>query len=238
MRKIKTISVVLLLLALPLLAFTPVAQAGEKARTEKEAAKPAAITYKPPLRGAPAGRVGGGTRGTDRESFQLMVLAPNHAGQTVSAQPTLYWYISKVTTYPVELTITERGAEKPLLEEVIKGPERGGIQAVRLADHGVALKKNTQYKWFVTLVTDSAYRSKDILAGGIITPVDAPESVAGKEDPYLYAQEGLWYDAFDALSERIEAEPGNTELRMERAALLEQVGLKEVADFEAAEAQR
>ena len=37
-----------------------------------------APVYKPPLRGAPGGRVGGGTRGTGREAFILSVLAPAH----------------------------------------------------------------------------------------------------------------------------------------------------------------
>ena len=39
--------------------------------------------YKPPLRGAPGGRVGGGTRGTPRDLFVLSALAPDHSGLTV-----------------------------------------------------------------------------------------------------------------------------------------------------------
>ncbi len=36
--------------------------------------------YNPPKRGAPAGRVGGGTRGgTQRDVFVLSVLAPDHS---------------------------------------------------------------------------------------------------------------------------------------------------------------
>ena len=54
----------------------------------------AAPVYRPPLRGAPRGRVGGGSRGTGRESFVLSVLAPDHTGLTTSEQPSLYWFIS------------------------------------------------------------------------------------------------------------------------------------------------
>jgi len=54
-------------------------------------------TYRPPLRGAPGGRVGGGTRGIGDEFITLLVLAPNHVGLTVQGQPTLYWYLSKPT---------------------------------------------------------------------------------------------------------------------------------------------
>ncbi|MBS1112695.1 MAG: uncharacterized protein H6Q92_457 [Nitrospirae bacterium] len=195
--------------------------------------------YKPPLRGSPAGRVGGGTRGTERESFLLMVLAPDHVGLTIHDQPSLYWFISKPTTYPVELTVIERNAVQPLLEKILKSPEKGGIQSLRLADYGVRLRIGIQYKWFVTLVTDAAHRSKDILAGGIITLVDAPLSLPAKLESagssgayFVYAEEGLWYDSLDAVSRMIDAAPTNLELHKQRAALLEQVGLSEVAAFE------
>ena len=198
------------------------------------------LLYKPPLRGAPAGRIGGGTRGvTERESFSLQVLVPDHAALTVSDQPNLYWYISKLTTYPIELTIIEKKAVKPLIEKTILGTDKAGIQVIRLADFGIHLRKNVQYKWFVTLLTDSEQRSKDILAGGIITFVDAPPSLkdklasAGRDNASsVYAEEGIWYDALGAISGMIDASPGNRELRRMRASLLEQIGLTEVAAFE------
>jgi len=196
--------------------------------------------YKPPLRGSPAGRVGGGTRGaSDRESFSLLVLAPDHVGLTMQDQPCLYWFISKPTSYPVELTIIERNAVKPLVEKVIHGIDQGGIHAIRLSDYGVRLARDVPYKWFVTLVTDAAHRSKDILAGGIIRRVDAPPTVAARLEGAdgntafrVYTEEGYWYDSLGAISGMIEASPGNEELRKGRASLLEQVGLTEAAAFE------
>ncbi|HYA86251.1 MAG TPA: DUF928 domain-containing protein, partial [Nitrospirota bacterium] len=153
--------------------------------------------------------------------------------------PNLYWYVSKPIPHPVELTIVERNAVKPVVENVIQGPDRGGIQAIRLADYGVHLRRNVPYKWFVTLVVDADHRSKDILAGGIITSVDPPLSLPAKlkaadalKAPSIYAEEGLWYDAIGSISQMIDASPGNMELRKQRASLLEQVGLLEVAAFE------
>jgi hypothetical protein len=198
------------------------------------------LSYKPPLRGAPAGRVGGGTRGaTERESFSLLVLAPDHVGYTTQDQPCLYWFISKPTSYAVELTVAERKAVSPLMEKVLKGPEKAGIQSICLADHGIRLKKNVQYKWFVTLVTDADHRSKDILAGGMIELLEPSPSLAGKlkdadkgRATYIYADEGLWYDALWSITRMIDASPGNVDLRLERAALLKQVGLLEPAEFD------
>ena len=59
------------------------------AATPDAKATASAPVYKPPLRGAPGGRVGGGTRGTGREAFILSVLAPAHTGLTSSEQPVL-----------------------------------------------------------------------------------------------------------------------------------------------------
>ena len=51
-----------------------------------------------------------------------------------------------------------------------------------------------------------------------------PESAAE-----VYAESGIWYDAIDELSKQIAAKPA---LRGQRAALLEQVGLNDVAAFD------
>jgi hypothetical protein len=202
---------------------------------------PAKVVYKPPLRGTPAGRVGGGTRGaTERESFSLLALAPDHIGYTVREQPCLYWFISKPTTLPVEVTVIERNGVKPALEKVVKGPEQGGIQSVCLADHGVTLRRDVQYKWFVTLVTDADQRSKDILAGGIISLINPSPALTGKlkgdsagmAATAVYAEEGFWYDALETISRLIDAAPDNVELRKQRATLLEQVGLAETTKLE------
>jgi hypothetical protein len=204
------------------------------------AASVAKPVYKPPLRGAPAGRVGGGTRGaTERESFSLLVLAPDHVGYTVKEQPCLYWFISKPTSYPVEITVTERKAVKPLLEKVLNGSGAAGIQSICLADHGVGLKKDVTYKWFVTLVTDSTQRSRDILAGGILERSAPSAALSAKLQgaerdrvPFIYAEEGFWYDALGSVTDLINASPGNRELRSQRCFLLDQVGLTEAAAFE------
>lgn len=51
-------------------------------------------------------------------------------------------------------------------------------------------------------------------------------------DVFVYAENGIWYDAIASVSTRIEAAPSDPELRAQRAALLQQVGLSDVADFD------
>jgi hypothetical protein len=50
--------------------------------------------------------------------------------------------------------------------------------------------------------------------------------------PAVYAEAGLWYDAIDQLSKQIGADRGNRALREQRAALLDQVGLRDAAAFD------
>src|SRR4030095_7120345 len=82
--------------------------------------------YNPPKRGAPAGRVGGGTRGgTQRDVFVLSVLAPDHSGFTTNEQPSLYWYISNSTSLPIELTLMDPQGIQPILETRLPAPVTG-----------------------------------------------------------------------------------------------------------------
>src|SRR4029078_13123615 len=121
--------------------------------------------YSPPSRGAPGGRIGGGTRG-GQNVFVLSVLAPDHSAFTTTEQPSLYWFISKPTSLPVELTVMDPHGIKPLLETQLPPPTNAGIQRVRLADYNVHLAPGAAYRWFVAVVPDADRRSKDILAGG------------------------------------------------------------------------
>lgn len=212
--------------------------AEEQAKTG-ETAKPL-FTYKAPLRGAPATRVGGGSRSAGASAITLDVLAPDHTGYTLQENPTIYWYVSERITDPVEVTVTAMGspqeAFQPLLEITLKPPFDKGVHAVRLKDHGVVLKRDTEYQWFVAVVPDPNQRSNDILAGGSIKRISAPQALEARlreagefVKPALYAESGVWYDAIDQLSTLISANPANNQLREQRAALLKEAGLADAA---------
>ena len=207
-------------------------QAGDV--TKKITSTPLVPVYKPPVRGAPGGRVGGGTRGTD-QTFVLSVVAPNHTGLTTQEQPELFWYLSKAISTPMEFTVMDDQGVKPLIETSLGIPSQPGIQRVRLADYGVRLEPGKHYEWFVALVIDPDKRSKDVLAGGAIERVERSEAQASMSVTDLasfYADHGIWYDAIAAVSNLIEATPNDSALRRQRAALLEQAGLQEIAEAE------
>lgn len=211
-------------------------QAQAQTTSTKSAVPP--IVYHPPQRGAPGWRVGGGTRGPANE-VMLAALTPDHIGLTAQARPSLYWYVSGVTPAPIELIVTREQAIHPLVETRLQPPARPGIHRVRLADYGIQLEPGVLYKWFVSLVFDPASRAKDLVAGGAITRTELSAAVQAQlkqvdkhHIPRLYAELGLWYDALAAISDLLEAAPQDTELRARRAALLEQVGLTEVAAYD------
>jgi hypothetical protein len=208
---------------------------------DRESGKSEAVTYKPPLRGAPLTRVGGGTRSAG-SALAVNVLAPSDTGLTTQEKPTIYWFASQPVDKPVELTITSteslKDAATPVLEITLQPPLAKGIHAFRLADHGVALKPGVEYQWFVAVVRNPAQRSNDVLAGGTIKRVTDSQVPAQLKQaspaqmPALYAEAGIWYDAIDQLSKQISADQSNRQLRERRAALLEQVGLREAAAFD------
>jgi Domain of Unknown Function (DUF928) len=196
-----------------------------------------APVYNPPKRGAPGGRVGGGTRGIQREVFVLSVLAPDHSGFTTNEQPSLYWFISNATSLPVELTVMDPQGVQPILETRLPVPVTPGVHRIRLADYNVHLAPGAAYRWFVAVVPDADRRSKDIMAGGAIERVEMPEELkakvakAAKSDlPSLYGEAGLWYDTVAAISELIDAAPQDQALHKQRTALLSQVGLTGITE--------
>lgn len=201
----------------------------------------ATFAYSPPMRGSTdSGRVGGGTRGAaDGAPVTVEVLAPNHAGLTVSPQPTLYWFVSRRIESEAELTIIDDRSADPLLELKLAPPIEPGIHALSLAEHGVKLETGVPYQWFVAVVVDPSQRSYDVIAGGEIERVAEPSDLAGRIQsvgaqgaPQAYAEAGIWYDALDGLSTQIGSRPDDAALREQRAALLDQVGLPGAAGYE------
>ncbi len=195
--------------------------------------------YQPPLRGAPEGRVGGGSRGIGEGLIALFALAPSHVALTVREQPTLYWYLSKSVEYPAELTIRIEKDTHSLLETHVPLPLQPGIYPLRLNDFDIHLVTGTQYRWLLTLAPNPNRRSRDIVTGAIIERVEIPESLRSRlfktnreEIPHVYAWEGMWYDALTAISNLIVDTPNNPVFRKHRAALLEQVGLSAAAQYD------
>jgi hypothetical protein len=177
-------------------------------------------------------RVGGGSRGGPSNGLSLEVLVPDQVALTTQAQPSLYWYQSKGTETPCEVTLIEPKNPKPLLVLETAEPTPQGIHAVRLGKFKVQLKPNILYRWSVAVVVDPQNRSEDIVANGLIKRIDpAPmlsgqlEKAAPQDKAALYAGSGIWYDALQSISDQIDHAPMDASLHDARDELLKQIGM-------------
>lgn len=216
---------------------TQTTKANIESKSSSKPAKTGGFSYRPPMRGAPAARIGGGTRGIGDKTLELVVLAPDHTGLTTKEQPTLYWYTSEPVQAQLEVTLINDESIDPQLEQSLTTPGKAGIHSFDLASTDTRLKPGLEYRWFVSAIADKGQRSNDIVASGTIQRIEADEALSSRIATAdkgtlanIYAEAGVWYDTIDAISQLINESPNNAALLEQRAALLEQVGLQAAAD--------
>lgn len=198
------------------------------------------LIYTPPKKLTPRARVGGTLRGTEGTEPELVALVPDHVGLTVKQTPTLNWYLSKPTTYPLRFTLNDTQKIVPIYEGALPVPTEAGVQSIDLKRLGLTLEPNVQYRWFVSASPNPESPSRDIVAGGMIErcefsdclTVTSVNLTCDRESVRTNALIGFWYDAMACVCSLIEKDPKDPSLRRLRAALLRQVGLNGVADWD------
>lgn len=195
--------------------------------------------YVPAQRGRPARTVGGATRSVGDRTPGLYALVPDHVGQTVSSQPSLFWYIDGTPSAAtrMQFTLIDEESIEPRVQTTLSRPSQAGIYRIRLADYGVKLDPNVEYEWSVAILVDPKEPARDIVATGWIDRVSrssALEDELASQDKsraaHVYASQGLWYDALEVASDQIERNPADARARANRSALLQQVGLDAAAN--------
>lgn len=197
-------------------------------------------TYQPPKKLIPRARVGGTFRGTDGTDPEIVALVPDHIGLTIRQTPTLNWYLSKSTTYPLRFTLTNTEKIIPVYEGPLPTPKEAGVQSIDLKSLGVRLEPHVEYRWFVSARRNADSYSEDIVAGGMIErcefteclTITSPNLTCDKDSVRANALVGLWYDAMSCVCSLIENDPIDPSLRRLRASLLRQVGLNRIADWD------
>ena len=217
--------------------------AGKLAKEPQPPQATKTAVYKPPRKGAPAPglRRGGGSRGMNKSVPVISLLAPEHVGLTLQEQPVLYWFTptKQDRAFSFEFTLIGDNAETPVIETKLPPPTQAGLQQIKLSDYKVKLSPGERYLWSVSLIVDAEERSANVVAKGAIERVERDKlehplavNFSEAEAATSYAEAGIWYDAIMAITDRIQTNPANKELRDQRAAFLEQVGLSEVAKNE------
>ena len=197
--------------------------------------------YQPPRKGAPAvgTRRGGGTRGPNKSVSVISLLAPaEHVGWTLQEQPVLYWFTptKQDSAFTFEFTMISDASETPVIETKLPAPVQAGLQTIKLSDYKVKLSPGERYIWAVSLIVDAEERSANVVAKGAIERVDREKldkpltvNFSDADAATRYAEAGIWYDAIMAVTNNIQSNPANAELRQQRAALLKDIGLDDVA---------
>lgn len=194
-------------------------------RSREERARP--VVYKPPRRGSPKdGRVAGASRGNTALPH-LLALAPDHVGWTQSASPSLFWHLDGVPpeTARIVFTLALADGVEPLVERALPLPAAAGIQRIRLADFGVMLSPDVDYAWSVSLLAGDD-RAADLVSEGSLRLVGGDVLGGRPASARVFAAQGLWYDALEALSDALDDTPSDLELRAQRDSLLRQAGLE------------
>jgi len=201
-------------------------------------AVPSFAQFRPPNRGMPGRREGGGTRGGSCPVQQpgLTALMPDsNLGLTVASQPTFFWYVPQNSAAAAEFTLlgpdnTER------YKTLVTVPTEAGIVSLSLPqDKG--LEAGQSYRWYFSLICDPLDRSEDSFTTGWVERIEpnadlskALKTAPAADLPNLYAQAGLWYDALTALASLRQSQPQNTAVVAQWQDLLQSVGLKALAD--------
>ena len=217
----------------------PVADQGIQAPASQSEEQQLPI-YTPPNKSMPRARVGGGMRGTDGKEPEIVALVPDHVGLTVKQAPSLNWFLSKPTSLPIRFTLIDIRSVKPLHEGPIPTPGQAGVQSLNLKDLGLTLEPDVQYRWYISAIRNPDSPSQDIVAGGVIERCEFStclvemevDLTCDRQSVLRNAVRGFWYDAMACLCELIEAKPSDQILRRQRAALLNQIGLHGVADWD------
>ena len=243
--RLQPISLSALLLAFSLSSFTlgmaAAAPADQGVQTPSSQVEESSLPiYTPRAKTTPRARVGGGLRGTDGKDPEIVALVPDHVGLTVKQAPTLNWFLSKPTSLPIRFTLLDTRSVKPLHEGLISTPVQAGVQALNLKDLGLALEPDVQYRWYISAIRNPDSPSQDIVAGGIIEHCEfstcliemEPVLSCDRQSVKINAVRGFWYDAISCLCDLIKTNPQDASFRRMRAALLKQVGLNGVAEWD------
>lgn len=195
-------------------------------RSREESARP--VVYKPPRRGSPRGRVAGGIRSAAALP-QPLALAPDHVALTTHESPSLFWHLDGTPPETAHLvfTLIRADAVAPIVEKELPLPESAGVQRVRLADFGVTLDPDVEYEWSISLEPRGEEHASARVSQRYLRRVDADALEGQAPSARSYAEQGLWYDALEALCDAIDAAPDDAALRAQRDSLLRQAGLEE-----------
>lgn len=204
-----------------------------------------ALTYRPRGRvERPTQQEAGGARkppcqkGNSKPLFSPLLTRANY-GETIAEYPAFYWFSANhhYTWMRFELFATRNlvPEQYPEYSVTLRTQEMQNVSHLHLsAETGFPpLKLNQEYVWKVTLICSPAGPDADVASGtersiqGWVKRVEPSPGLKakvaqakGRELYYLYAEEGLWYDALNELARQYRTAPNNQDIAADWQILL------------------
>lgn len=170
---------------------------------------PASAGYQPPKqRSMPrrSGIISTGRRGCSGIGIGMTALAPQaYLGQTTSTHPTFAWFVPDKDHKEIKFYLYElSGSQERLVVHRASMQSKPGLMQYTLPQNQMALQVGRQYRWRAAIICDPKRPSNIRMAQAdfevIAVPSPLKQQLATVRDPLqrvnLFAESGLWYDAF------------------------------------------
>lgn len=198
---------------------------------------PASLTYNAPDTTRNV-RITDTTRSSAGDRARVMLLTPDHIARTVQPSPSVFWYQSQPAEVTGVLTVTRPGEPEPVLEVEVPG-NVAGIRRINFAEHKAQLDPDVEYRVSITLRYNEDNPADNPFSQGVMQRIEPPRQLITQllnkvdqiDRAFVFADQGIWFDALTAISDQIEATKDPT-LRRYRAALLEAGQLPDAAAFD------
>ena len=168
--------------------------------------------WKPnPERGSASSTLSGGRRGITASAcaldadvpdpaLTLLVPSGNYTELTTKAQPTLSWFVESDTITHMEFILSLPEQATPLYTKAISA-EAGLVEVTLPA--AIALQEGVRYRWTVFMTCNDGEREVHARSFVKRVAIDAMpaalNAMPSREQADIYAANGIWYDALNAL---------------------------------------
>lgn len=203
------------------------------------------VTFPPTEdRGAPIRTEGGGQRGSTRgepclkgNNRRLVALIPqNNVATTVSANPSLFWYVPETTAKSAEFILVDNQNNKVIYHTALALNATPGVVKVSLPTD-VSLKAGKNYLWVLSVSCNSATPIYDVLIQGWLERTElSPEQktkLALAKDSLrqaeVYAEAKVWQETLAILAQLHKERPNDPKVTSAWNELLKSVGLDRLA---------
>ena len=211
------------------------------------------VTFPPTeQRGAPSRTIGAGQRGSTRSAEArrpspqacltgnnpaLTALTPeDNVATTVSANPTLYWYVPETKAKSAKLTVLDEQNKNVVYQTSLTLKGIPGVVKVNLPK-SVSLETGKNYQWkFLLICNPETPRDNLLLQGGIKRNELSSEQktkLSQVQDPLkqaeVYAEAKIWQETLAILSQLHQERPHDSKVTDAWEELLDSVKLSAIA---------